>query len=173
MVKIYAVHEHDPNFPAQIIHKIQAFLENDDILANPEAHIDLINELKMEASLITTNSPYAEVRSVVDNTDDPSMPSSTIRTWVIGILFVIGIAFVNQLFQIRQPGINVQANVIQLLAYPVGRFAAQVLPDWGFTLFGIRHSLNPGPFNRKEHMVSQILAVYFIPKEYLWKGRHE
>ena len=33
-----------------------------------------------------------------------------------------------------------------------------VLPDWGFTLFGRRHTLNPGPFNRKEHMLITILA---------------
>lgn len=30
------------------------------------------------------DSPYPEVRSAVANTDDPSMPSSTIRSWTIG-----------------------------------------------------------------------------------------
>jgi OPT family oligopeptide transporter len=159
MVKILSIHLHDPNFPAQIIEKIQLFLGNDDIFANPENHHDIINELKMEASLITNNSPYAEVRAVVDNTDDPSIPSSTIRMWTLGLLFVIGLAFVNQLFSIRQPAITLQANVAQLLAYPLGRAWAATLPDWGFTLFGIRHSLNPGPFNRKEHMLITIMAT--------------
>jgi 2',3'-cyclic-nucleotide 2'-phosphodiesterase (5'-nucleotidase family) len=35
---------------------------------------------------------------------------------------------------------------------------AAVLPDWGVTIFGIRHSLNPGPFNKKEHMFIVLFA---------------
>lgn len=158
MQKIINVHERDPNFPLQIIEKIQAFLNNEDVFLHPEQHSDLIQELKMEAALISNNSPYAEVRAVVSNTDDPTTPSSTIRAWIIGLLFVVGLAFVNQLFTIRQPQITVMANVAQLLTYPVGKAAASWLPDIGFTLFGIRHSLNPGPFNKKEHMLITIMA---------------
>nr|WVH01952.1 OPT oligopeptide transporter protein [Naematelia aurantialba] len=36
---------------------------------------------------------------------------------------------------------------------------AQTLPDKGFQLFGVRHSLNPGPFNKKEHMLITIMAT--------------
>lgn len=114
--------------------------------------------MKIEAALITNNSPYAEVRAVVDNHDDPSMPCSTIRAWVIGICFSVAIAFINGFFEIRQPAIYVTPNVPQLLAYPVGKFFEKVLPDVGITLFGVRHSLNPGPFNRKEHMLITIMA---------------
>lgn len=32
------------------------------------------------------------------------------------------------------------------------------LPDKGFTFRGKRHSLNPGPFNKKEHMLITIMA---------------
>jgi OPT family oligopeptide transporter len=77
---------------------------------------------------------------------------------VIGLLFTVGLAFINQLFSIRQPSITVQANVAQLLAFPIGKAAATWLPDVGFSLFGIRHSLNPGPFNKKEHMLITIMA---------------
>ena len=34
--------------------------------------------------LLEDDSPYPEVRSAVANTDDPEMPVSTIRTWIIG-----------------------------------------------------------------------------------------
>ena len=34
------------------------------------------------------DSPYPEVRSAVANTDDPDMPTSTIRSWVLGELEV-------------------------------------------------------------------------------------
>jgi predicted lipoprotein len=93
---------------------------NDDIIENPEKHGALIWEMKLETALITNNSPYAEVRAVVDNTDDPSLPVSTIRAWVIGLIFSGLLGFVNQLFSIRQPRIYIDSNVAQLLAFPLG-----------------------------------------------------
>lgn len=114
--------------------------------------------MKIEAALITNNSPYAQVRSVVPNHDDPSTPVSTIRAWAIGFLFSGAIAFINVFFDIRQPSIYVSSNVPQLLAYPLGKLCEKVLPDVGFTLFGVRHSLNPGPFNKKEHMLITIMS---------------
>lgn len=114
--------------------------------------------MKIQAALITSNSPYAEVRAVVDNHDDPTLPVSTIRAWLIGILFACCISFINSFFDVRLPSITVIATVPQLLAYPVGKFCERVLPDVGFTLFGVRHSLNPGPFNKKEHMLITIMS---------------
>jgi len=61
------------------------------------------------------NSPYAEVRAVVDNHDDVNLNASTFRSWVIGTLFVGAGAFINQFFSIRLPGISVGANIAQLL----------------------------------------------------------
>ncbi|RCI10140.1 hypothetical protein L249_8385 [Ophiocordyceps polyrhachis-furcata BCC 54312] len=158
MVRVRRVHEKDPNFPAAVIHKIQAFLDNDAVFASPDKHQHLIQEMKLEAALVTSNSPYAEVRAVVSNKDMVATPCSTIRGWAIGIIFAVLLAFVNQLFEIRQPAIRVMANVAQLLAYPMGKAAENWLPDRGFTLFGVRHSLNPGPFSKKEHMLITIMA---------------
>ncbi|TIC90155.1 Oligopeptide transporter 2 [Colletotrichum higginsianum] len=154
------VHQHglDPNFPAGALERLKEFLANDDIFANPDAHTREIGEAKIEVSLLTTNSPYAEVRAVVDAHDDVTLPVSTIRSWTIGLFFVVFIAFINQLFSVRQPSITLRAEVVQLLAYPVGKAAERWLPDVGFTLFGVRHSLNPGPFNKKEHMLISIMA---------------
>jgi OPT family small oligopeptide transporter len=164
--RVYKIHERDPNFPHLIIEKIREFINNEEVFNNPEKHEQLIDEMRLEAALITNNSPYAEVRSVVDNHDDPTTPCSTIRAWVIGITFSILGSFVNQLFSVRQPPIGIGSNVIQLLAYPCGKFLDHVLPDWGFTLFGTRHSLNPGPFNRKEHMLITIMAQVGISGPY-------
>lgn len=108
--------------------------------------------------MITINSPYAEVRAVVDNHDNVDTPCGTIRAWVIGLIFAILLGFVNQLFSIRQPSIYVGANVAQLLAFPLGKLAEKTLPDIGFTLWGVRHSLNPGRFSKKEHMLITIMA---------------
>jgi hypothetical protein len=64
------------------------------------------------------NSPYAEVRAVVDNHDYPDTAASTFRSWVIGTLFVAAAAFINQLFNIRYPGIIIGPDVAQLLCVP-------------------------------------------------------
>jgi hypothetical protein len=114
--------------------------------------------MKLEAALITVNSPYSEVRAVVDNHDNVDTPCGTIRAWVIGTGFATLLAFINQLFSIRQPSITVMANVAQLLAYPLGKLCEKALPDVGFTLWGVRHSLNPGKFTKKEHMLITIMA---------------
>lgn len=158
MIHIKRIHDNDPNFPTSVIHKIRAFLDNESVFANPEKHPHLIQEMKLEAALVTNNSPYAEVRAVVSNKDNPATPCSTIRSWAIGLCFSVLLAFINQLFDIRQPAIRVMANVAQLLAYPIGKAAENWLPDYGFTLFGTRHSLNPGPFSKKEHMLVTIMA---------------
>ncbi|KAJ9149437.1 OPT-domain-containing protein [Pleurostoma richardsiae] len=158
MENVLKMHQNDPNFPHLIIEKIKDFLGNDDMFDNPIKYEDIIYEMKLEAALITNNSPYSEVRAVVTNHDDPTMPSSTIRSWVIGLGFSILLGFINQLFSIRQPGITVLANVAQLLAYPIGKAWEKTLPDWGFRMFGVRHSLNPGPFTKKEHMLITIMA---------------
>ncbi|KAJ6568984.1 small oligopeptide transporter, partial [Mycena capillaripes] len=94
-------------------------------------------------------SPYPEVRSAVANTDDPDMPVTTVRTWVLGIIWAIIIPGLNQFFFFRFPGITITGIVAQLLSFPCGRAAAAYLPNW--RIFGV--SLNPGPFTVKEHVL--------------------
>ncbi|TXT10851.1 hypothetical protein VHUM_02356 [Vanrija humicola] len=129
-----------------------------DVLEHPELHAELVHEMRLEALLATENSPFAIVRAVADPTDDPTLPALTFRVWVIGIVFSGIGAFVNQLFSIRQPSVSISVSTAQLVAFPVGKLFEKALPDWGFTLFGKRHSLNPGPFNLKEHMLITIMA---------------
>ena len=125
MKQVKKLHEHDQNFPGSALERITEFLNNPDVLANPNKHYDLITEMKLEALLVTENSPYGEVRANVENTDDPTLPSLTLRVWVIGVLFSGVGAFINELFAIRNPSVYVTANVAQLLAcewYPLRLF---------------------------------------------------
>ncbi|KAJ6602371.1 OPT oligopeptide transporter [Mycena sp. CBHHK59/15] len=94
-------------------------------------------------------SPYPEVRSAVANTDNPDMPVTTLRTWVIGLAWAIIIPGLNQFFFFRFPSVNITAIVAQLLSFPVGRAAAAYIPNW--RIMGV--SLNPGPFTVKEHVL--------------------
>jgi hypothetical protein len=60
-------------------------------------------------------------------------------------------------FAPRQPGISIPGSVVQLLLVPMGHLCAKVLPDWGFTFRGKRHSLNPGPWTVKEQLLATII----------------
>lgn len=88
------------------------------------------------------------------------MPASTIRAWVIGIFFSVVLAFINQLFDIRLPTIRFDTNIAQLLAFPMGKAWERWMPDAlisvPFTAYKLR--LNPGRFNKKEHMLIAIMA---------------
>jgi hypothetical protein len=74
LIKALAIHEHDPNFPIAAIIKAKEFLTNPDVIENPQLHSKLIHEMYIEAALMDNHSPYAEVRSVVSNKDDPTLP---------------------------------------------------------------------------------------------------
>lgn len=53
--------------------------------------------------------------------------------------------------------------MIQILLFPCAKCLEFILPDWGVTLFGTRHSLNPGPWTFKEQMFATItynIAIY-------------
>ncbi|ETW76341.1 oligopeptide transporter [Heterobasidion irregulare TC 32-1] len=106
------------------------------------------------AGALEDESPYPEVRSAVANTDDPSMPASTFRAWVIGILWAIIIPGVNQFFFFRYPSVNITQIVPQLLTFPLCKLWAYALPN--ARIFGV--SINPGPFTVKEHVIITIMA---------------
>nr|XP_031857404.1 OPT family small oligopeptide transporter [Kwoniella shandongensis]KAA5524476.1 OPT family small oligopeptide transporter [Kwoniella shandongensis] len=164
--KLVKIHKNDQNFPGNILQDMYSFLDNPDIAANPDKYPDIVRTMKLEAILSTENSPYVSVRANVDPTDDPTMPVGTIRMWFIGIIFCAVGAFVDNLFAFRNPSISIGVQVAQLVAYPLGTFFARVLPDWRFRFFGGEHSLNPGPFNRKEHMVITIMCTISFTSPY-------
>jgi hypothetical protein len=92
------------------------FLDDPDILERSEKHDELITEMKMEALLATENSPYSEVRAVVDVEDDPTLPVLTFRVWVIGCIFSCAGSFIDSFFLMRNPPVYIGANVAQLLS---------------------------------------------------------
>ncbi|KAF9560594.1 oligopeptide transporter [Agrocybe pediades] len=104
--------------------------------------------------VLEDDSPYPEVRSAVANTDDPDIPASTLRAWVLGIIWAIIIPGLNQFFFFRYPSVTVTGIVAQLLIFPMGRLWARLIPN--VKIFGIH--LNPGPFTIKEHVLSTIMA---------------
>ncbi|KAF5532718.1 sexual differentiation process isp4 [Fusarium mexicanum] len=103
------------------------------------------------------NSPYPEVRAAVRNFDE-DLPCNTVRAWTIGMIFIVLGAAVNTLFSLRQPSISIGPLVAQIVAWPIGNAWALLVTDREFTTFGMTWTLNPGPFNVKEHSIIVVMA---------------
>ncbi|CAL4884795.1 unnamed protein product [Urochloa decumbens] len=107
-------------------------------------------------------SPIEEVRLTVPSTDDPSLPVWTFRMWSIGLVSCVLLSFLNQFFSYREEPLIVTQITVQVASLPVGHFMARVLPRTRFRapalLGGWEWSLNPGPFNVKEHVLISIFA---------------
>ncbi|KAK7061291.1 OPT oligopeptide transporter [Favolaschia claudopus] len=97
-------------------------------------------------------SPYPEVRMAVSTTDDPLMIINTFRMWFLGIFFTILLAGMNQVFEYRSPSVFITGIVGQLVSLPAGKFFEWALPTRSFKTGKYVWSLNPGPFNIKEHV---------------------
>ncbi|KAA8527085.1 hypothetical protein F0562_008686 [Nyssa sinensis] len=104
--------------------------------------------------------PIEEVRLTVPTTDDPSVPALTFRTWVLGLLSCILLAFLNQFFGYRQNQLYISSVSAQIVVLPLGKLMAATLPSEPISvpLTKWTFSLNPGPFNLKEHVLITIFA---------------
>lgn len=123
----------------------------------PHENNDAISEA--ENSPADENSPVEQVALTVAVSDDPSLPSFTFRTWILGTLACVLLSFLNQFFGFRREPLTVTAISAQIAVVPVGHLMAAAVTKrvfmkgtkWEFTL-------NPGKFNVKEHVLITIFA---------------
>ncbi|XP_011095913.1 oligopeptide transporter 3 [Sesamum indicum] len=100
-----------------------------------------------------------EVALVVPETDDPTLPVMTFRAWVLGLASCIILIFLNTFFIYRTQPLTISAILMQIGVLPIGKFMAATLPTKQYTVFGRwSFSLNPGPFNIKEHVIITVMA---------------
>ncbi|KAI5406778.1 variant 2, OPT super [Lathyrus oleraceus] len=105
------------------------------------------------------NSPIKQVALTVPTTDDSSLPVLTFRMWVLGTLSCVLLSFLNQFFWYRTEPLTITAISAQIAVVPLGQLMASKITkrvffkgkSWEFTL-------NPGPFNVKEHVLITIFA---------------
>lgn len=162
-----AEHQLDPNFPADILQRARHFIEDDSENLDAVQLRNLLVEIENEKQLFLEDSPYAEVRAVVDNTDDTSTPVNTFRAWFLGLLFTILGTGLDQFFSLRQPGLYISSFVAQLVAYPCGVFMATYLPKKRISLGPLgSFSLNPGPFNQKVSRPPLFKAASIIQEDF-------
>ncbi|EOY29015.1 PREDICTED: oligopeptide transporter 1 [Theobroma cacao] len=106
------------------------------------------------------DSPIEQVRLTVPIRDDPTLPCLTFRTWALGITSCVVLGFLNQFFQYRQNSLHISSVSAQILVLPVGKLMAAYLPRKSIRIPSTKwsFSLNPGPFNLKEHVLITIFA---------------
>jgi len=125
------------------------------------------------------DSPFPEVRASVSNIDDPSIPANTFRVWFLGFILLLAATYVaafrhlccinhpshraaNCYFMFRYPSASFTPQILVLLAHPMGKVCAMVLPYTTYKLprwlGGMTFSFNPGPWNVKEHTLLYIMA---------------
>jgi OPT family oligopeptide transporter len=102
--------------------------------------------------------PIEEVALVVPETDDPNLPVMTFRSWFLGITSCVILIFLNTFFTFRTQPLTISAILMQIAVLPIGKFMAATLPTKEYNFIGWRFTLNPGPFNMKEHVIITIFA---------------
>ncbi|KAL7213819.1 hypothetical protein ACSBR2_016367 [Camellia fascicularis] len=119
----------------------------------------LVSKTKFSAEEVN-DSPIEQVRLTVPITDDPTLPCLTFRTWVLGTLSCALLAFLNQFFGYRQNALYISSVSAQIAVLPIAKFMAAYLPTKSIQIPGTKwtFSMNPGPFNLKEHVLITIFA---------------
>ncbi|KAI6966827.1 small oligopeptide transporter, OPT family [Hortaea werneckii] len=125
-----------------------------------EVDMDHVLEDRKIEDVDSDTSPYPEVRAVVPETDDPDMPVNTLRMWVLGTIWTLIGAGVNQFFSLRYPAVHIVSIVAELLVFPMGVALAHILPICSVELpfFGTWRVNPDHHFNIKEHVVIVIMA---------------
>ncbi|CAJ0764258.1 1460_t:CDS:2, partial [Entrophospora sp. SA101] len=85
---------------------------------------------------------------------DPSLQSITFRFWVL----MLGAA-ISQFYYFRSNGGGYSVFFVLLVSHVLGKWMSNVLPTKQIQIYNWKFSLNPGPFNIKEHVCIAVAAA--------------
>lgn len=144
----------DLNYPSTVLLKAARALQP----GVPIQEICQVAEAtRAELQLGNDNSPYPEVRACVEAFDDPTIPAMTLRVGILGLVLVAAASVFNQFFQAREPELYLPMAAMQVIAFPLGILMAKIMPSRAFRFGQRSFTLNPGPFNIKEHALISIM----------------
>ncbi|KAJ3093675.1 hypothetical protein HDU96_002107 [Phlyctochytrium bullatum] len=162
---------HQPQAPRRHAEKHKSvgafseFSDSSDFSVKPSKHAqDMVDDYDNDNDLPNVNEElYDVVDTVVPKTDNPDTPALTFRVWTIGMTFSAILAVVNTIFTFRTNFFALNPFVAILASYPIGNFMAWALPRTRYTVPFTRgrlsFTLNPGPFNFKEHVLIYIFTT--------------
>jgi hypothetical protein len=88
-----------------------------------------------------------------------SEPILTFRFWFLATFWVVAGCAVSSIYYFKPYVNTLSSYAVQLLSWGMGDALAKYLPKRTFTVFGKSFSLNPGPWNAKEHAL--IVVAYW------------
>lgn len=92
-------------------------------------------------------------------TDVSTLPVVTFRMWILGTLACILLSFLNQFFWFRREPLSIGSISAQIAVVPLGHLMAMAIPNRVFFKGRkFEFTMNPGPFNVKEHVLITIFA---------------
>jgi len=103
--------------------------------------------------------PIPLVARTVDLHNDHTEPILTFRFWFLSTFWVVVGCAISTFYYFKPYYSSLSSYAIQLLAWGMGDAMARWLPKRQFTTFGYKWSLNPGPWNAKEHAL--IVVAYW------------
>nr|CAG8445277.1 4059_t:CDS:10 [Entrophospora candida] len=105
------------------------------------------------------NSPIPMVAAAVSTKDDPTLQPITFRFWVLSTFFTILGAAISQFYYFRSNGGTYSVFFVLLASHVFGKWMADVLPKKQYQICKWKFSLNPGPFNIKEHVCIAVASA--------------
>ncbi|KAF8943273.1 hypothetical protein BGZ47_005625 [Haplosporangium gracile] len=135
----------------EISSPVETTFSKSEYIDEKDSNNDLESSVDMSEEYEGRNSSVEAVRLVVPVTDDTTLVAITFRYWVLSTFFSIIGAVVQQYYFYRTTSGTFSIFFVNLASYVMGKGMAQVLPTGSFTVRKIAFSLNPGPFNIKEH----------------------
>ncbi|KAG6527159.1 hypothetical protein ZIOFF_009253 [Zingiber officinale] len=116
------------------------------------------------------DSPIEQVRLTVPSTDDPTLQVLTFRIWILGVPLCILQSALVRIATFRQQFIYISPVCIDFFLYGGCNLLARVLPNKVVTIPGTRwsFSLNPCPFNIKEHIAIFALGYINTDSSNMW-----
>ncbi|PCG92141.1 Oligopeptide transporter OPT superfamily [Penicillium occitanis (nom. inval.)] len=118
----------------------------------PDEHDDLIDPRLRDY-------PVPLVAKTVPLHNDPSEPILTFRFWVLAGFWVSVGCVISTFYYFKPYSTTLSTVTVQLLSWSTGTAMARWLPTRKFHTFGYEWSLNPGPWNAKEHALI-VVAVW-------------
>ncbi|KAF7956268.1 hypothetical protein EAE96_005188 [Botrytis aclada] len=103
--------------------------------------------------------PIPLVAKTVDLHNDPTEPILTFRFWFCSTFWVVIGCGISSFYYFKPYYMNLTSYAVQLLSWGMGTLMAAYLPKRVFNTFGYKWSLNPGPWNAKEHAL--VVVAYW------------
>ncbi|RIB16524.1 OPT family small oligopeptide transporter [Gigaspora rosea] len=115
---------------------------NTEIIYDEEKNIDKESQVGSVLDLVS---------AAVSTNDDPSLPCLTFRFWVLSTFFTVLGAAISVFYYFRANVLLYSIFFVILASYIGGKWLEKILPTKKFRIRNWEFSLNPGPFNYKEH----------------------